>query len=387
VVVKSAYGLKIPEPDPELTRVGSGAPCGELMRRYWQPVCLSADLTDLPKKVRILGEDLIAFRDGQGRAGLLFFRCSHRGTSLEFGRVEDRGLRCCYHGWLYDVEGNVIEMPLEPAVNPFLKQIQHPAYPVREFGGLVFAYMGPLEKIPEFPIYDVWHNQDGALKARLGPRVGGPVNCNWLQAEENLMDALHTFWLHTLHSGEQFPSRAYGINPDEVKYQETAMGMRFVLVRRLETGKWWELIWEMLMPLNIHLVYTDEPRTERVRAVTYCMPVDDTHQLGASIRWLPDDGGDQTRGREQLAPGGRKNSSYEHTQRHPDDKEAVEGQGLIALHGLEHLVTSDKGVIMFRRILRTAIDAVRAGQDPKGILRDGVKAANVATSAGSVLRD
>jgi nitrite reductase/ring-hydroxylating ferredoxin subunit len=385
--VKSAYGLKIPEPDPELTRVGPGAPCGELMRRYWQPVCLSADLADLPKKVRILGEDLIAFRDGQGRAGLLFFRCSHRGTSLEFGRVEDRGLRCCYHGWLYDVEGNVIEMPLEPAVNPFLKQIQHPAYPVREFGGLVFAYMGPLEKIPEFPIYDVWHNQGGALKARLGPRVGGPVNCNWLQAEENLMDALHTFWLHTLHSGEQFPSRAYGINPDEVKYQETAMGMRFVLVRRLETGKWWELIWEMLMPLNIHLVYTDEPRTERVRAVTYCMPVDDTHQLGASIRWLPDDGEDQTRGREQLAPGGRKNSSYEHTQRHPDDKEAVEGQGPIALHGLEHLVTSDKGVIMFRRILRTAIDAVRAGQDPKGILRDGVKAANIATSAGSVLRD
>lgn len=84
------------------------------------------------------------------------------------------------------------------------------------------------------------------------------------------------------------------------------MGMRFVLVRRLENGKWWELIWEMLMPLNVHLVYTDEPKTERVRAVTYCMPVDDTHQLGASIRWLSDDGQDQSRGRQQLAPGGRK---------------------------------------------------------------------------------
>lgn len=385
--MKSAYGLKIPDPDPELTRVGPGTPCGELMRRYWQPVCLSADLADLPRKVRILGEDLIAFRDGLGQAGLLFFRCSHRGTSLEFGRVEERGLRCCYHGWLYDVEGNVIEMPLEPAVNPFLKQIQHPAYPVREFGGLVFAYLGPLEKIPQFPIYDVWRNPGGALTARLGPRVGGPVNCNWLQAEENLMDALHTFWLHTLHSGAQFPSRSYGINPDEVKYEETEMGMRFALVRRLENGKWWELIWEMLMPLNVHLVYTDEPKTERVRAVTYCMPVDDTHQLGASIRWLSDDGQDQSRGREQLAPGGRKNLSYEHTQRHPDDKEAVEGQGPIALHGLEHLVTSDKGVIMFRRILRSAIEAVRAGQDPKGILRDPIKAAHVATSAGSALRD
>jgi phenylpropionate dioxygenase-like ring-hydroxylating dioxygenase large terminal subunit len=277
--------------------------------------------------VTILGEDLIAFSDGRGQAWLLFFRCSHRGTSLEFARVEERGLRCCYHGWLYDVEGSVIEMPLEPAVNPFLKQIQHPAYPVREFGGLVFAYLGPLEKIPQFPIYDVWKNLGGALTARLGPRIGGPVNCNWLQAEENLMDALHTFWLHTLHSGEQFPSRSYGINPDEVRYEETDMGMRFVLVRRLENGKWWELIWEMLMPLNVHLVYTDEPKTERVRAVTYCMPVDDTHQLGASIRWLSEDGQDQTRGREQLAPGGRKNSSYEHTQRDPTTKKPSKARG------------------------------------------------------------
>ena len=159
----------------------------------------------------------------------MFFRCSHRGTSLEYGRVEERGLRCCYHGWLYDVEGNILEMPLEPANNPFLKQIQHPCYPVREFGGLVFAYMGPPDKQPEFPIYDIWQKEGGVLKARMGPRVGGPVNCNWLQAEENLMDALHTFWLHTLHSGTQFPSPVYGMNPDELKYEETEMGMRFLL--------------------------------------------------------------------------------------------------------------------------------------------------------------
>jgi phenylpropionate dioxygenase-like ring-hydroxylating dioxygenase large terminal subunit len=385
--MKSAYGFKTPEPDPELTRVSPGAPCGELMRRYWQPVCLSADLEDLPKPVRILGEDLIAFRDGQGRAGLLFFRCSHRGTSLEYGRVEERGLRCCYHGWLYDVEGNVLEMPLEPANNPFLKQIQHPCYPVREFGGLVFAYMGPLDKIPEFPIYDVWCSEGGLLTARMGPRVGGPVNCNWLQAEENLMDALHTFWLHTLHSGPQFPSQTYGLNPDALNYEETEMGMRFVLTRKLPSGKRWELIWEMIMPLNAHLVYTEEPKTERVRAVTYCVPVDDTHQLGASIRWMPEGGPDQLTGREKLAPASRKDASYEYTQRHPDDKEAVEGQGPIAVHGLEHLVTSDQGVIMFRRILRQAIQAVNEGRDPKGILRQREKAAFVKTSAGSVIRD
>ena len=385
--MKSAYGLKIPEPDPELTRVGPGTPCGELMRRYWQPVCLSADLKDLPKPVRILGEELIAFRDGQGRAGLLFFRCSHRGASLEYGRVEKRGLRCCYHGWLYDVEGKILEMPLEPANNPFLKQIQQPGYPVREFGGLVFAYMGPPDKLPEFPIYDVWKNKGGTLKPRMGPRVGGPVNCNWLQAEENLMDALHTFWLHTLHSGAQFPSEGYGINPDDLRYEETDMGMRFVLGRRLPNGKWWELIWEMIMPLNVHLVYTDEPKTERVNAVTYCVPVDDAHQLGASVRWLPDNHNDQLTGRERLAPAGRKDPSYEYTQRHPDDKEAVEGQGPIALHGLEHLVTSDKGVVMFRRILRTAIQAIHRGEDPKGVMRDSARAGFVATTAGSVVRD
>ena len=385
--MKSAYGLKIPEPDPVLTRVGPGTPCGELMRRYWQPVCLSTDLKDLPKPVRILGEDLVAFRDGEGRAGLLFFRCSHRGTSLEYGRIEKRGLRCCYHGWLYDVRGNVLEMPLEPAGNPFLRQIQHPCYPVREFGGLVFAYMGPMEKMPEFPIYDVWQKEGGQLKARMGPRVGGPVNCNWLQAEENLMDALHTFWLHTRHSGPQFPSQVYGIDPDALQYEETDMGMRFVLTRKLENGKCWELIWEMIMPLNVHLVYTDEPKTERVRAVTYCIPIDDAHQLGASIRWTPEGENESLSGREQLAPAGRKNASYEYVQRHPDDKEAVEGQGPIALHGLEHLVTSDKGVMMYRNILRKAIDAALRGRDPKGILRDPSQASFVTTSAGSTVRD
>jgi hypothetical protein len=137
----------------------------------------------------------------------------------------------------------------------------------------------------------------------------------------------------------------------------------------------------------VHLVYTDEPKTERVRAVTYCVPIDDTHQLGASIRWLPEGENETLSGREQLAPGGRKNSTYEFTQQHPDDKEAVEGQGPIALHGLEHLVTSDRGVLLFRNIVRKAIEAAAKGEDPKGVLRDPREAALVRTSAGSVVRD
>ena len=142
VTMRSAYGFKIPEIDPELTRVGPGTPCGELMRRYWQPVCLSRDLGELPKRIRILGEDFVAFRDGEGRPGLLFFRCSHRGTSLEYGRIEGQGLRCCYHGWLYDVEGNILDMPLEPPESAVKDHLKHPCYPVQEFGGLVFRLHG-----------------------------------------------------------------------------------------------------------------------------------------------------------------------------------------------------------------------------------------------------
>src|SRR5205809_3425984 len=158
--MKSAYGLKIPEPDPELTCVGPGTPCGGLMRRYWQPVCLSADLQELPKRVRILGEDLIAFRDGQGRAGLLFFRCSHRGTSLEYGRVEERGIRCCYHGWLYDADGQCLEQPVEPEGSSFADKIHLRAYPTQEAGGFVFAYLGPAPE-PLLPNYDVFERRDG----------------------------------------------------------------------------------------------------------------------------------------------------------------------------------------------------------------------------------
>ena len=386
--MRSAYGFRIPKEDTELTHVGPETPCGELMRRYWQPVCLSQDLKDLPKRVRILGEDLVAFRDREGRPGLLFFRCSHRGTSLEYGRIENQGIRCCYHGWLYDVEGNILDMPLEPPGSAVKNQIKHPCYPVREFGGMVFAYMGPLEKIPQLPQYDVWMKEGGKLKVRMGPRVGGAINCNWLQSEENLMDALHTQWLHTAHSGPQFPSDTYVSMPQELKYEETDMGMRFVMTRKLSNGQWWDVIWEMIMPLNVHLTYTDEPKTEKVRSVSYCIPVDDTHQLGATIRWVPADADPQEMsGREKLAPASRQDRSYEHTQRYPDDKEAMEGQGPIALHGLEHHVTSDQGVLIFRKILREAINTVKEGRDPKGIIRDPDVAKCISTTAGSIIRD
>src|SRR6266446_1278239 len=139
--MKSAYGRQTPPPDYELTYVEQGSPMGELLRRYWQPVCTSDELRDLPKKVKLLCKELVVFRDKRGRVGALEPHCSHRGTSLEWGRVEGEGLRCCYHGWLYDTRGQCIDMPRETEEFRRRMDVCHPAYPTTEYGGLVFVYM------------------------------------------------------------------------------------------------------------------------------------------------------------------------------------------------------------------------------------------------------
>ena len=141
----------VPEDDKELTRVGPGTPAGEYLRRFWQPIFVTGQLTGLPLAITRLGEELVAFRDKSGRIGLVEAHCPHRGTSLEFGKIEERGIRCCYHSWLVDVDGKILETPGEPEDSTLKDRLHHGAYPVTEYNGLVFAYMGPLEKMPEFP--------------------------------------------------------------------------------------------------------------------------------------------------------------------------------------------------------------------------------------------
>ena len=148
------YHRDVPREDAELTHVGPGTPCGDYLRRFWQPVCFSDDLRDLPLRVPLLGEELVAFRDFRGRVGLVEAHCPHRGTSLEFGLVSERGIRCCYHGWLFDVDGTILETPGEPAASTLKDRLCHGAYPVHEFNGIVFTYMGPPEQQPPFPTYD-----------------------------------------------------------------------------------------------------------------------------------------------------------------------------------------------------------------------------------------
>src|SRR5437879_6149778 len=164
-----------------LTRVGPGTPAGELLRRYWYPIAAVQELSEEEptKFVRILGEDLVLFRDRSGRVGLIQDHCLHRGASLLYGRVEERGISCAYHGWLYDTRGNCLETPAEPAESKFYLTVRIKAYPVQKFIGMYWAYLGP-EPAPIIQPYDLWVRKDGQRRVDVYPRL----DCNWFQAME-----------------------------------------------------------------------------------------------------------------------------------------------------------------------------------------------------------
>ena len=172
-----------------LTQVNPGTPMGNLIRRYWVPALLSEEVPQPdcpPVRVRMLGEELVAFRDSEGRIGLLGERCAHRGTSLFYGRNEDCGLRCIYHGWKYGVDGHVLDMPAEPGDSDFKKKLRHTAYPTHEAGGVIYAYLGPRDKMPLFPNYEwtqVPLDQTYVTKCLL--------ECNYLQGLEGECDSSH----------------------------------------------------------------------------------------------------------------------------------------------------------------------------------------------------
>jgi phenylpropionate dioxygenase-like ring-hydroxylating dioxygenase large terminal subunit len=151
-----AYGRTAGHFDPELVEVGAGTPAGELLRRYWHPVGLSSEATERPRAVRMLGEDLILYRDRSGTPGLLTPRCCHRGTSLLYGKVEDEGIRCCYHGWLFDAHGLCLDQPCEPDRGRNRDRYRQPWYPLVEYNDLLFTYMGPPHTQPVFPRYDIF---------------------------------------------------------------------------------------------------------------------------------------------------------------------------------------------------------------------------------------
>ncbi len=274
-----------PAEEEELTRVGPGTPCGEYLRHFWQPVVLSEELGELPRRLRILGEDLVAFRDKSGAVGLLELHCPHRGTSLEFGLIGDRGIRCCYHGWLFDCDGTILETPGEPADSTLKDRLYHGAYPVREHQGLVFAYMGPPDKMPDFPILDTYDLPGYRMTAR-APTLW---ECNWLQVKENSMDPAHLAFLHTLPGSEGFTEDLAALG--EWDWMETPVGMVYIDTRR-QGDRVWVRVADFILP-NIHQFPPNlDPMAQRnsinrPQATTWAVPLDDTHTMQIGYQRAP----------------------------------------------------------------------------------------------------
>ena len=372
VFLNQTYGAyhhrDIPKEDEELTHVGPGTPCGEYVRRFWQPVSLSSELKDLPKAIRILGEDLVVFRDGSGKVGLLELHCSHRGTSLEFDLIEKEGIRCCYHGWLYDVDGRILDTPGEPPDSTYKERLCHGAYPTHELGGLVFAYMGPPDNQPPFPMYDTFDMP----AYRLVPTGATILPCNWLQREDNLMDPVHTTFLHARSSGIQF-SEGF-LQMPEMDYMESPIGMVYIATRRIGDNVWLRM--NDVMPPNLHQHNRNEEdgKTEHPfwpgYNTAWSVPVDDTHVLCIGFNRIPNDEEDPPISRDFA---GQAELPYEEQQRTPSDYQALVSQRPIAVHAMEHLADTDRGVIMFRELVRQGIRAVQRGEDPPNLPRNAGK--------------
>ena len=228
-----------PEENDLLCRVEGDAPMGQIMRRHWVAACLSEELEadGKPIRARVLGEDLVVFRDSKGRVGVLDEYCSHRRASLVYGRNEECGLRCLYHGWKFDVEGNVIDMASEPVDKADPCRVKQKAYPAREAGGFVWTYMGPPEEMPAFeapafaPTPDV---RVSATKVR--------VRCNWAQILEGQIDSAHS---SSLHSSDMVPAQVDGAKATDVNWlrpstdkaprfqiERTSYGFRYAAIRR-----------------------------------------------------------------------------------------------------------------------------------------------------------
>jgi phthalate 4,5-dioxygenase oxygenase subunit len=233
-------GMLTREDNEILCRVEGDAPMGQLMRRHWAPLCLSEEVAEpdgAPVRARMFGEDLVVFRDTDGRVGVLDEYCPHRRVSLALGRNEECGLRCLYHGWKMDVEGNVVEMASEPAESTLSQKVKHKAYPAREGGGFVWTYMGPPEEMPEFeppPFAPTPETNVSILKVH--------VNANWAQVMEGQIDSAHS---SSLHSSDMVPARVDGAKATDKtwlrpstdrapRYQSerTDFGFRYVAIRR-----------------------------------------------------------------------------------------------------------------------------------------------------------
>jgi len=347
-----------------LTAVGPGTPAGKLLRRYWQPLGVGAEMDKTPiKRLRILGEDLVLYRGEDGGYGLVGESCPHRGTSLAYGSVDGRNIRCPYHGWLYSPEGKCVEQPAEPAAATYKNRIKHTAYPVQKMAGLLYGYLGP-GPAPLLPRYDVLAREDGKRRIVVLPQL----DCNWLQPMENSVDPTHVHYLH----GQGKGSPVHGDTQAQIaKYEFEVFAYGVMKKRFAGNGN------GGMRLVNAHpLVFPNMLRQHHGREhyLQYRVPVDDTHTRFFEVYFFETE---DRASAEQLENPPVEYAAYHKTAEGTyhmgkvwmQDYMAWETAGPVFDRSREHLATADKGIITFRKLLKSEIDKVRKGKDPIGVVR------------------
>jgi phthalate 4,5-dioxygenase oxygenase subunit len=401
-----------------ITRVGAGTPCGALLRRYWQPVALvdefdpaldPAMLHRPVKAVRLLGQDLVLFKDAQGAWGLLDRDCPHRGADLSFGRHEGDGLRCPFHGWKFDVGGACLDTPAEPAGSKLRERVRQRGYPVLERSGVLFAWLGDEgSAAPPFPNFDCF-----AAPSSHSFAFKGLWRANWLQAFEVGIDPAHPSFLHRFLNdepleeigqnagGKQFRSASAGnfggerwpmtrimreFHQPEISFENTPWGMQLTTLRPMTEALTHVRVTQSIFPHTFVI-----PLSETLTITQLHLPVDDTHTYWYSIFTSFAGPVDKQAMRAQrlqyidlpnyIPKSGRHNrwgfdTEEQRTQTflgmgeddiNVHDQWAVESMGPIQDRGREHLGTSDKVIMANRRMLLKAIESVQAGGVAPGV--------------------
>ncbi len=364
--------------DEEIARVGSGTSGGEYLRCFWHPVFITSELGDLPQAIKILGEELVLFRYSGDKLGLVHKYCPHRRASLEYGRCEDRGIRCCYHGWLFAPDGEILETPGEaPDAEPakvVRERTRLGAYPVIEYKGLIFAYMGPPDQMPEFPVYDVLEIEDMTNRP-----YKAPYTCNWIQVLDAIMDPVHTTFLHSQNSHPQFSEGMSEIG--ELKfYERNENHFLGSSTRRVDDNAWVRMN-ELILPnfTQAGSAFAADGTQSRYFGrscfTRWVVPVDDENSIAYAWANFGERGDphqyNTKEGCELIEQGEVLDRSPEEKQRYPADSEAVEGMGSISTHKGENLMPTDRGISLYRRRIRQQIKDLKQGERPPQPWRHG----------------
>jgi phthalate 4,5-dioxygenase len=391
-----------PEENRLITQTGPGTPGGALMRRYWHPIALAHELGTAPMPIKILSEELVLFRDEHGRLGLLGLYCSHRCADLSYGRIEDGGLRCLYHGWLYDIDGHCLEQPAERPESCYKDEIRHTAYPVIERAGLLFAYLGEGEP-PLLPSYEFLAATE---EHRFLQKVY--LECNYLQSLEGDIDPAHMSYLHRAWKRPPWAQMDQRTVPGSDKaaasylredrwprlmIERTDFGVRNYAIRATGGGQHYVRITNFIMPNKVATV-GNEGRVGEGYTLHWGVPMDDESHVRFDFTFNRERPIVRERYQQEVE-GELVDDRYRRNKRNRylqdrtlmqtnnfsgmgdhhgvQDAFATETQGPIQDRSREHLGASDACIVAARRQLLNAVAAVQAGRDPIHVIRDAAQ--------------